>query len=253
MTAITTNTSVPGAPLSSQTRADASTAQYTATPTAGGASGTPLDDGGHGPSSTVELSERAKALLARSKVEQAVADQLSGMMHAASGDKSLQPQSRLSSDELSQLFQSMQNKTAQTAGKAAPSADATAQPQSTTQWQNYAPYGDPTMSDEQFMSQMKDLMLGFADIYDQQGRPPEVGQALRDAVNNGTVKVQRASDVQDLNFKSTQTFTPSAFGGGYDSSGGTTQHPTGATKEAIDQGRAMALWNMDRGDIYISW
>jgi hypothetical protein len=253
MTAITTNTSLPGAPLSSQTRANAGTAaKNTANATV--TSGTSLDDRSHGPSSTVELSDRAKDLLARTKIEQAIADQLAEVMLAASDDKSRQkPQSRLSSDELSQLFQSTLNKTAQAAGKAAPRADPMAHPQSTTQWQNHAPYGDPTMSDEQFLSQMKDTLLWFADIYDQNGSPPEVGQALRDAVKNGTVKVQRASDVPDLNFKSTQTFTPSALGGGYDSIGGITQNPTGATKEAIDQGRAIALWNMDRGDIYISW
>jgi hypothetical protein len=35
--------------------------------------------------------------------------------------------------------------------------------------------------------------------------------------------------------------------------GTTWQNPTGAIKDAIDQGKAIAMWSADRGDIYITW
>jgi hypothetical protein len=30
-------------------------------------------------------------------------------------------------------------------------------------------------------------------------------------------------------------------------------NPTGAAKDALDQGRAYAFWTADRGDVYVSW
>lgn len=259
MTAITTNTSLPGAPLSSQTRANASTdaaatIRNTAAKTDGGTGGTSLDNNGHGPSSTVDLSDRAKAMLERSKVEQAVVEKLADMLAMASDARSSQQLLPMSVDEISQFFQSvtgrMNARSADNAGTMANAADGA---KSNVAWENPAPYGDPTISDEAFMAKLNESLLSTADFYDELGRPPEVGQALRDAVKNGTVKVQRASDIPDLNLTSTQTFTPSVNGGGYDSSGGLELHPTGATKDAIEQGRAVAAWHMDRGNIYISW
>jgi hypothetical protein len=92
----------------------------------------------------------------------------------------------------------------------------------------------------------------WADEYDKKGLPSEVGQALRDAVANGTLKFQKASDVPDLNFHSEHTFTSNAFGT-LDGQGSTSQNPTGTTKEAIDQGKAIAIWTADRGDVYVTW
>lgn len=91
-----------------------------------------------------------------------------------------------------------------------------------------------------------------ADEYDKRGLAPEVGQALRNAVANGALKFQKASDVPDLNFQSSHAFTTNAFGT-LDGWGSTSQNPTGATKAAIDQGKAIAMWSADRGDVYITW
>lgn len=115
-----------------------------------------------------------------------------------------------------------------------------------------APYGDPTKSDEQFL---KDGAIIESVTYSLENGnyPPGATQALRDAFARGAIKIQSASEVPDLNFRSEHKFTPSRIGGGYDSWGSTSQSPTGATKEAIDQGRAVAMWTADRGDVYISW
>jgi hypothetical protein len=99
---------------------------------------------------------------------------------------------------------------------------------------------------------MKGALARQADAMDAAGLPPEAGQALRNAVANGTLKFQKASDVPDLNFHSQQIFTKNAFGT-IDGWGTTSQHPTGATKDAIDQGKAIAPWSADRGDIYVTW
>jgi hypothetical protein len=115
-----------------------------------------------------------------------------------------------------------------------------------------APYGDPTISDQQLIDKLKGTLLGTADTDDQAGLAPEVGQALRDAVTNGTLKVQQASDVPGLNMHSTNTYSPSSIGGP-SGSGTTSTNPTGSVKEALKAGRAMAMWTSDRGNIYISW
>ncbi|WP_156375650.1 hypothetical protein [Methylobacterium sp. Leaf125] len=89
---------------------------------------------------------------------------------------------------------------------------------------------------------------------DAAGWPPEVGQALDNAICTGTIKIQKASDVEGLNFKSSQTFTPNKNNGaGYDTTGGTSQNPVGDTKKTIDSGRALARWTADRGNVYLSW
>lgn len=201
----------------------------------------------------VELSDRAKALLARAEVEQAVIAQLKKVFQPSqSSDQD--GASQTTTDDPAQIFQSIADRLNKAAGAAHQGQTDTASKNTgATAWQNAAPYGDPNISDAAFFSEMNDSLLAIADFYDQQGRPPDVGQALRDAVRNGTVTIQRASDVPDLNFKSSQTFTKSVHGGGYDSFGSTSQNPTGATKEAMDSGRALAMWNYNRGDIYISW
>ncbi len=121
---------------------------------------------------------------------------------------------------------------------------------SATKWEAGAPYGDPTKSDAQFLedSLLQDMDLTAA------GWSAEDAQAFKSAIQGGTIKIQKASEIEGLNFKSWQTFTPNPNNGvGYDSAGGTSQNPTGEVKKAIDSHRAMAMWTADRGDIYLSW
>lgn len=209
------------------------------------------------PATRVELSDGAKAMLERARIGQAVADRLAETLAASAGrgGAAQKPRGGVAANGVSQFLRSVTGGNGGQ-GNAPPSKAAQVTPRSSAAWENYAPYGDPTISDQEFLGSIKDTLLAQAEYYDQSGQPPEVGQALRDAIRNGTVTVQRASQVEGLNFHSTQSFTPSVHGGGYDSIGGTTQNPTGATKQAIDQGRAIAMWHQDRGDIgdiYVSW
>jgi hypothetical protein len=203
----------------------------TPSPAASPASRDPVD--------TVDLSDRAKATLARAKSEQAAADKLAAQVAAISSLGSKDKATKSTSDDGAKLFDTL-------------SGRAQSQQTGNTQWEAGAPYGDASISDADFTAELKGTLSQWADEYDKKGLPSEVGQALRDAVANGTLKFQKASDVPDLNFHSEHTFTPNAFGT-LDGRGSTSQNPTGTTKEAIDQGKAIAIWTADRGDVYVTW
>jgi hypothetical protein len=76
-------------------------------------------------------------------------------------------------------------------------------------------------------------------------------QALGDALRNGTLKFQKASEVPDLNMQSWMIHFADAGGGG--EMGSSSVKPTGAPKAAIASGKALALSMGDRGDFYITW
>ncbi|QCI63001.1 hypothetical protein [Phreatobacter stygius] len=219
-----------------RTPAAAAQSKASAVETINGAGGKPA------PAVVVEMSGRAKALLAKSQADQIVADRLASQVAATREGKAANPARAPVTDDAARLFD---------AASARPATEASG----ATPWQAGAPYGDPTRSDAQFLeaSGLNSSLKGLADLYEQKGFPAESMQALRRAVDSGTLKIQKAADVADLNFRSQHSFTPSAVGGGYDVWGTTSQNPTGATKDAIDQGRAIAMWTADRGDIYISW
>ena len=189
------------------------------------------------PVDTVDISDRAKQILARAKSEQAAADKLNTLLQSLKSLDSKDTTSKAQTDDGTSLFDKL-------------SGRAQSQTSSDTQWVAGAPYGNASISDADFT---KGLYLEqIADFMDAAGLPPEAGQALRNAVANGTLKFQKASEVPDLNFHSQQIFTKNAFGT-IDTWGSVSQNPTGATKDAIDQGKAIALWSADRGDVYITW
>jgi hypothetical protein len=76
-------------------------------------------------------------------------------------------------------------------------------------------------------------------------------QALSDALQNGTLKFQKASEVPDLNMKSWMIHFATA--GGEGEMGSTSVKPTGTPKAAIDSGKALAVNMGDRGDFYVTW
>lgn len=195
---------------------------------------------GDGPAVVVDLSDHAKATLARAKTEQAAADKLAAQLQAARDPDSKGKAAKADSSDGSQLFDKLSGRvqSQQTGGAT---------------WEAGSIYGDPTKSDAQFLAGINDTLLATADNYDRQGFAPDVGQALRNAVANGALKIQKASDVPDLNMQSTQIYLPNPFGGGPGMWGSVSQNPTGATKDAIDRGNALAMWTADRGDVYISW
>lgn len=193
-----------------------------------------------GPAATVELSERAKYLIKSNQTAQHVAEELHLSLsdnYKTTDKKDFRSINTIKYDTDS--VYSLLKTSLETNNNVS------------VQWENPAPYGDPTKTAQDYLNEMYDVN---AYIWDDLGYPPEVGQSFRDAMANGTVKVQRASEVDGLNFKSSQTFVPNPNNGvGYDTYGGTTQNPTGDIKKAIDSGRAYAAWSADLGDIYVSW
>lgn len=188
-----------------------------------------------GPATVVDLSDRAKAAIEQNRIAKDVADRLAQQVAAMKdGDAKTQrstghPKSTSASKDAPDIYSSLA---------------------SATKWEAGAPYGDPTKSDAQFL---KDSLLPDMDLT-AAGWTEEDAQAFKGAIQNGTIKIQKASEIEGLNFKSWQAFVPNSNNGvGYDSAGGTSQNPIGDVKKAIDSHRAMAMWTADRGDVYLSW
>jgi hypothetical protein len=193
------------------------------------------------PTDTVDLSDHAKATLARAKSEQAAADKLQTLLQSLSGDDGKKSgSSKAKSDDGSSLFDKL-------------SGSQTSPKSSDTQWEAAAPYGDASQSDAEFTQSwgMKGLFEVQALGMEAAGKP-EAAQAIRDALTSGTVKYQKASEVPGLNFHSDVEFTQNPLGT-IDTRVAIDQKPTGEIKDAIDQGRAFAAWTPDRGDIYVTW
>lgn len=81
---------------------------------------------------------------------------------------------------------------------------------------------------------------------------PEAAQAFKDALASGNVNVQKASDVPGVNYNTTITQIPGA-GGTTGMRADTTFNPSPEIRETIDSGRAIVFWNMDAGDVYLTW
>ncbi|MBB1092261.1 hypothetical protein HUU61_13270 [Rhodopseudomonas palustris] len=186
------------------------------------------------PTDIVDLSNRAKQILARARSEQLAADKLTDLLlslHSSERNKTTQ---QVKANDGSSLFDQLSSTTK-------------AQPPNTTQWEAGSKYGDPTISDADFLAQIKPALMNSA-----QGLPPEQRQALESAINNGTLNIQKASDVAGLNYRSTVSYTGTP-GGLQGMSVNHQSNPTGDAKDALDQGRAYAFWTADRGDVYVSW
>ncbi|MGZ7870409.1 hypothetical protein ACXR8U_32795 (plasmid) [Methylobacterium radiotolerans] len=196
-----------------------------------------------GPAAVVDLSDRAKAMIAQNRTAQDVADRLAQQAAAQRGDDASQAgsarkaQTSAGSSEAPDIYGALKSASANQSTKQ-------------TDWEAGAPYGDPTLSDADFL---KNNLLADMDLTGA-GWSTEDAQAFKNAIQSGTIKIQKASEIDGLNFKSWQTFTPNPNNGaGYDTTGGTTQNPTGEVKKAIDAHRGMAMWTADRGDVYLSW
>jgi hypothetical protein len=187
------------------------------------------------PTDIIDLSDRAKATLERAKSEYVAAGKLNAQLQAMRDPDGKEPAPEANSDDGTELFYLL-------SGRAKP------QQAGDTQWIAGAPYGNAAITDADLTATLKGTLLQHANTL-----PPGPGQALRNAVADGTLKFQKASDVPGLNFHSSTSFTPGAIAGRFDLAISTSQHPTGATKVAIDRGTALAMWTADRGDTYISW
>ncbi|SMQ68743.1 hypothetical protein SAMN06295905_1647 [Devosia lucknowensis] len=85
-------------------------------------------------------------------------------------------------------------------------------------------------------------------------RNPEGATALREALANGTVKTQKASDVPGVNYKSSETRTYDANGKlTYQKVGTEYFRPSPEIQAIIDAGRGAAMWQSGVGDVWVTW
>lgn len=185
------------------------------------------------PVDTVDLSDRAKQILARAKSEQAAGDKLNALLQSLKNPDGTDIASKAKTGDQTSLFDQLSGKLQQQT--------------SNTTWTAGSKYGDASISDAAFIDKSKDAFLGAL-----AGAPPEKLAALQAAINNGTLKIQKGSDVPGYNTRTIVTYSGSP-GGLQGMSVTGYVPPTGAAKDAIDQGNAIALWTEDRGDVYVSW
>lgn len=186
------------------------------------------------PTDTVDLSDRAKQILARAKSEQAAADKLNTLLQSLNNPEGKDATSKPKSGDGTALFDKL-------------SGRSQSQSSSDTQWVAGSKYGDPTISDAAFIDKYKDALLGGL-----AGAPPEKLAALQAAINNGTLKIQKGSDVPGYNNRTVVTYSGSP-GGLQGMSTSPYVAPTGAAKDAIQAGNAYGFWTEDRGDVYVTW
>ena len=219
------NNAATSLPIDTASSATADAGTKTASSDATSSSRDPVD--------TVDLSDRAKATLARAKTEQFAADKLAAQVQATrnpSGKSGAAP-SKPAADDASKLFDALY-------GSAAGSE---------SNWTVGSKWGNAAISDAEFIDKYKDAFLGAL-----AGMPPEKREALQAAINAGTLKFQQGSEVTGYNTRTDVSYS-NGPGGGQGMSTSGYRAPTGAAKEAIDAGDAVALWTEDRGDVYVTW
>jgi hypothetical protein len=111
--------------------------------------------------------------------------------------------------------------------------------------------GQENMSeDEQFVQSIQLRLAGEIVSLEDAGMADKA-QALRTAIANGAVTVQKSADVPELNLNYSVTHFADAGGGG--SSSSWIWNPTGDAKAALDDRHAIAIGGGDRGAFYLSW
>jgi len=239
------------------------------------------------PATIVDLSDHAKAVLARAKTEQVAADRLDAQVRASSSDALGSNLSttgnwseRSTFDQIHDLGRELTTSgsapnASDSAGKDVlggtpiwrqmAAADNIAILQAGAQLynrpqemediaKNGGQFASPTeghvvSDDVLFVFTMHSVIAQNISELREKGMTDQA-QALSDALQNGTLKFQKASDVPDLNMKSWMIHFADAGGGGMGSS---SVKPTGAPKAAIDSGKALAVNMGDRGDFYVTW
>jgi hypothetical protein len=240
------------------------------------------------PATIVDLSDHAKAVLARAKTEQVAADRLEAQVRASSSDALGSNRSTTGNSSEKSTFDQIHDLGRElTTSAGAPNASDSAGKDflgGTPIWRQTAAadniailqagaqlYNRPQEMEDiaknggQFASPteghvVSDDVLFVFTVHSQialkisdlrEKGMTDQAQALGDALQNGTLKFQKASEVPDLNMQSWMIHFADAGGGG--EMGSSSVKPTGAPKAAIDSGKALALSMGDRGDFYITW
>jgi len=211
---------------------NAASAATGGSPQAGGSATSDAATPSADPTDIVDLSDRAKQVLARAKSEQAAADKLSALVQSLNPDRK-NPEAKPKSDDGTSVFDKLSGRTRQQT--------------SDTEWAAGSKYGDPSISDAAFVDKYKDAMLGALT-----GFPPEKVAALQAAIDSGTLTFQKGSDVPGYNTRTSVTYSGEPGGlQGMSTSGHAA--PTGSAKDAIEAGNAFGFWTEDRGDVYVTW
>lgn len=263
-----------------------SSAAFGAAKTAG-ASATAQNDStsarGDDPATIVDLSDRAKAILDRAKVEETVADRLKQMLTGPADDTGSGKDNKITFED---LIGARSGRGTDPAGEARANeimAKYGDLPQA-EQWAANARadnlgmledglngfdlnrmedlartmrsgqevrLGQETMTeDEQFVQSIQ-LRLGSEIVDLDAAGMTDKAQALRDAIRTGSINVQKTDDVPELNLRYTVTHFADAGGGG--TRGDWDWRPKGEAKAALDERRAIAIGGVDRGAFFISW
>jgi len=179
------------------------------------------------PVDVVDLSDRAKQVLARANTEQAAADKLTDFLRSLKDPDGTSASSRHSSKEQVSLFEKLKGQT--------------------TGWTAGSKAGDASISDADFITKYRDAFEAALQDF-----PADKRAEMEAAISNGTLQIQKGSDIDGYNTKTTVTYNVGPGGGqGMSTSG--YRAPTGATKEAIESGNAISLWTEDRGDVFVTW
>jgi hypothetical protein len=243
----------------------------------------PDPQAGDAPATIIALSDRAKAIMARAKEEQTVADRLDRML-ARTGDGE-------DADTSSDTSLTLDDVVGTSAAAGSSAGDLGSDiletygdlPQA-AQWAANARadnvglleagtngfdvrlmeglvrtmkaggevrLGGETMSEDQQFVQSVQLRLADEIVSLDDAGLTDMAQALRAAIGSGAIKVQRSTDVPELNLNYTVTHFADAGGGG--TSGSWVWNPTGDAKAALDNRRATAIGGVDRGAFFLSW
>jgi hypothetical protein len=249
--------------------------------------GTP--SAGLGPATIVDLSDHAKAVLAKAATDQVAATRLEAQVQASKGKIDGLNHANAQNSSKKSIFDQIHDLGRELTTSVSPDAQASASAGDDVKagipiWQqtgsadniailqagaqlynrpqamediakNGGQFASPTeghvvSDDVLFVFTMhSEIARKISDLQDK--GMTDQAQALSDALQNGTLKFQKASDVPDLNMQSWMIHFADAGGGG--EMGSTSVKPTGAPKVALDSGKALALNMGDRGDFYVTW
>jgi hypothetical protein len=199
---------------SATTDADTTAAKATTSdPAASSASRDPVD--------TINLSDRAKATLARAKTEQVAADKLAAQVAAAKNPSGKDKATKSTSDDGSQLFDRLSGR-AQLQKTAQSSDDRNDRNAISNYLQSLIEaHKSPDGSANSFTQTVTDFITvpttpqqidewykldGQSIIYGAQQFPEEAATGIGEAVRNRSITILNAKDIPGLNFSNTVTF-----------------------------------------------
>ena len=199
------------------------------------------DKEGSTPATIVDLSDRAKAMLERNKADQLVADHLQEQLTANRANSAPKNKSAAS------LLETAPATLLRDGLKSADFKNIEAQQRRMLSGEQLQ-LGQENMSTEDaFIDGAMRATVNMMLTLESTGRTAEAAD-LRAALANGTVNVQRASEVADLNLVYKYEKTP-----GGESSSMNWGRATGEPKALIDSNHAMTLATPGQGAFFISW